>query len=63
MKPLVSGPPQVSGHPLLADTKPGPEINVFYLYNELLLSGHLYKADADTKINYVWLISIVNNLY
>ena len=25
------------------------------LYNEPLFSGHLYKADADTKISCIWL--------
>ena len=33
------------------------------LYNEPLFHGHLYLADADTKISSIGLISIVKNLY
>ena len=30
------------------------------LYNEPLFSGHLYQADADTKISCIWLISRIS---
>ena len=40
--------------PSEVDTKPGSEIYVLYFP---------LKVDADTKINCLWLISIVNNLY
>ena len=33
------------------------------LYNKPLFRGHIYLADADTKISRIGLISIVKNLY
>ena len=54
MKPLLSGPP-------IKRTQSGvPKLTCFVsLYNEPLFSGHLFLADVDTKINRIWLISIV----
>ena len=40
-----------------------PLTSYISLYNEPLFSGHLYYADAAIKINCIWLISIVKNLY
>ena len=32
------------------------------LYNEPLFCRHLYQVDADTKVNCIWIISVVKNL-
>ena len=58
VKLLLRGPPiqpTLSWVPNLA--------SYISFYKEPLFSGHLYLADADTKINRIWLIPIVKNLY
>ena len=57
--------PLLSGTPIKQTLSRVPKLTSYIsLYNELLFSGHFYfKADADTKINCIWLFSIVKNLY
>ena len=52
MKTLLSGPP-IKRTPSIKQTQSQvPKSTSFsFLYNEPLFSGHLYQADADTKIN------------
>ena len=64
VKRLLSGPP-IKRTPFIKRTlNRVPKLTSFIsLYNEPWLSGHLYQADADTKTDCIWLISIDKNLY
>ena len=64
VKRLLSGSP-IKRTPFIKRTlNRVPKLTSFIsLYNEPWLSGHLYQADADTKTDCIWLISIDKNLY
>ena len=38
-------------------------VSYIYLYDKPLFSGHLYLVDADTKLNFILLTSIVKNIH
>ena len=59
MKPLLSGPP-IKRTPSIKRTLSQVSKLTSYIF---LLTNPYSDADADTKINCIWLIFVVNNLY
>ena len=57
VKPLLSGPPFKRTPSLKQTLSRVPKLtSTISLYNEPVFSGNLYLADADTKMNCIWLI-------
>ena len=64
VKPLLSGSPFKRTPSLKRTLSRVPKLtSTIFLYNKPVFRGHLYLADADTKINCIRLIFNVKNLY